>query len=506
MNRDTRRGSLVYLTLVVLVATLGGLLFGYDTAVIAGAIGFLQTHFALSAAMKGWAASSALAGCVIGVAIAGLLSDRFGRRKTLMLAAVLFLISAVGTATPHEISRSLEPLAQTVGSWGAVGAWVATYVLSPIGMFVVFRLIGGLGVGAASMTSPMYIAEISPARIRGRMVSVNQFAIITGMLVVYFVNYFITLYGQAADKLTSVTVATEGWNVLYGWRWMFGSESLPALVLLVLLFFVPESPRWLTGKGHVDKARHILTRVDGPDHATREMAEIQTALAQEPTTTRQLFSSGLRLALLIGVVLAVLQQVTGINVFLYYAPEIFKTVAGSGVDVAMLQTVVVGAVNLGFTVLAIWLVDKVGRKPLMIIGAAGMGVSLAAIGIAAWFNQLSAWILVFILSYIACFALSVGPVTWVILSEIFPTKIRGRAMAVAVFCLWVANLIVSQTFPMLDDNAWLVEKFNHGFPFLVYAAFAVVLVLFMIIYVPETKGKTLEAIEQRWLGHRKKEA
>jgi len=506
MNRETRRGSLVYLTLVVLVATLGGLLFGYDTAVIAGAIGFLQTHFELSAVMKGWAASSALVGCVIGVAMAGLLSDRFGRRKALILAAVLFLISAVGTAMPHEISQPLQPLAQTVGSWGTVGAWVATYVLSPIGMFALFRLIGGLGVGAASMTSPMYIAEISPARIRGRMVSVNQFAIVTGMLVVYFVNYFITRYGQAVDYAAGVTVATEGWNVLYGWRWMFGSESLPALVLLVLLFFVPESPRWLTGKGHVDKARHILTRVDGSDHATREMAEIQAALAQEPATARQLFSSGLRLALMIGVVLAVLQQVTGINVFLYYAPEIFKTVAGSGVDVAMLQTVVVGAVNLGFTVLAIWLVDKVGRKPLMIIGAAGMGVSLAAIGIAAWFNQLSGWILVFILSYIACFALSVGPVTWVILSEIFPTKIRGRAMAVAVFCLWVANWIVSQTFPMLDDNAWLVEKFNHGFPFLVYAGFAVVLVLFMIIYVPETKGKTLEEIEQRWLGHHKKEA
>ena len=513
MSREARRGSLVYLTLVVLVATLGGLLFGYDTAVISGAIGFLQTHFTLSAAMKGWAASSALAGCVAGVALAGLLSDRFGRRKTLILAAVLFLISAVGTAMPHEISRPLDPLADAVRSWGAegewtatVGQWIAHYILSPMGMFAVFRLIGGLGVGAASMTSPMYIAEISPARIRGRMVSVNQFAIISGMLVVYFVNYFIARYGQAADKLAGVTVATEGWNVVYGWRWMFGSECLPALVLLVLLFFVPESPRWLTGKGYIDKARHILTRVDGPDHATREMAEIQTALAQEPATVRQLFSPGLRLALVIGVVLAVLQQVTGINVFLYYAPEIFKTVAGAGVDVAMLQTVVVGAVNLGFTVLAIWLVDKVGRKPLMIIGAAGMGVSLAAIGIAAWLNQLSAWILVFILSYIACFALSVGPVTWVILSEIFPTKIRGRAMAIATFCLWIANWIVSQTFPMLDDNAWLVEKFNHGFPFFVYAAFAVVLVLFMILCVPETKSKTLEEIEQRWLGRHKKEA
>ena len=470
MNDHRQGGSLAYLMRLVLVATLGGLLFGYDTAVIAGAIGFLQTHFVLTAAMKGWAASSALAGCVLGVMLAGPISDRFGRRNMLILAAVMFLVSAIGTAVPKTLT-----------------------------MFVIFRFIGGVGVGAASMTSPMYIAEVSPARIRGRMVSVNQFAIITGMLVVYFVNYFITRYGQAADQAAGVAAATEGWNVLYGWRWMFGSESLPALALLVLLFFVPESPRWLTEKGHADKARHILTRVDGPDHAEREMRDIQAALAQEPASLGQLLAPGLRVALVIGVVLAVLQQVTGINVFLYYAPEIFKTVAGSGVDVAMLQTVVVGAVNLGFTVLAIGIVDKVGRKPLMIVGAAGMGISLAAIGVAAWMGQLASWVLVFILGYIACFAMSVGPVTWVILSEIFPTKIRGRAMAVATFCLWTANLIVSQTFPMLDENPWLIERFNHGFPFFVYAAFCLVLVVFMICAVPETRGQTLEQIEQRWM-------
>jgi sugar porter (SP) family MFS transporter len=349
------------------------------------------------------------------------------------------------------------------------------------------------------MTSPMYIAEISPARIRGRMVSVNQLAIVSGMLVVYFVNYFITLYGESVDGISARATADAGWNVLYGWRWMFASESLPAIGLLVLLLFVPESPRWLMKQGRREQARAILTRVDGPAHAERELAEIHTALAQEPASIGKLLAPGLRRALVIGVVLAVLQQVTGINVFLYYAPEIFQTVSGTTVDVAMLQTAVVGTVNLVFTVLAIWLVDKLGRKPLMIVGAVGMGVSLLTIGVAAWLNQLAAWVLIFILSYIACFALSVGPVTWVILSEIFPTKVRGRAMAISTLFLWLANLVVSQTFPMMDENEWLIDKFNHGFPFFVYAAFCVVLALFMIFVVPETKGKTLEQIEAVWV-------
>lgn len=447
-------GSISYLTRIVLVATLGGLLFGYDTAVISGAIGFLQQHFDLTPAMKGWAASSALVGCVLGVALAGPLNDRLGRRTTLIVAAALFLISAIGSAIPETLNE-----------------------------FVIFRIIGGLGVGAASMTSPIYIAEISPARLRGRMVSLNQFAIIFGMLVVYFVNYFIA---QGSG---------EAWNVATGWRWMFASESLPALLLLGFLFFVPESPRWLMKQGRVEQARGILARIDGEAHAESEIKEIKLALKEESGSLRQLFTPPLRILLVIGVSLAVLQQVTGINVFLYYAPEIFKTVAGADSDIALLQTVVVGAVNLLFTVLAICLVDRLGRKPLMIIGASGMGLSLAAIGFAATFNMVGAWLLLFILGYIACFALAVGPVTWVILSEIFPTKIRGRALALATLCLWVANFVVSQTFPMMDENPLLVELFNHGFPFFLYAAFCVLLVVIVVRLVPETKGKTLEEIE-----------
>lgn len=448
---------MIYLVMTVLVAALGGLLFGYDTAVISGAIGFLQEHFALTAAMKGWAASSALAGCIVGVMMAGELNDRLGRRTTLIIAAVLFLISAIGTAIPRTLTE-----------------------------FIIYRIVGGFGVGAASMTSPMYIAEISPARLRGRMVSINQFAIVLGMLVVYFVNYFIARSGDAA------------WNTAIGWRWMFGSEAIPALLLLFLLFFVPESPRWLTQQGKVKKARAILTRIGGAEYADGEMKEIESALREESASLAQLFMPGMRIVLLIGVSLAVLQQVTGINVFLYYAPEIFKAVAGSNANIALLQTIIVGAVNLLFTVVAICMVDRLGRKPLMVIGSIGMAISLLAIGLAATLNLLGGWLLIFMLGYIGCFALSVGPVVWVILSEIFPTKIRGRAMSIAVFCLWVANFIVSQTFPMMDENPWLVRTFNHGFPFFVYGLFCLVMLGVVIKLVPETKGKTLEEIERHW--------
>ncbi len=456
-----RRGSLAYLVLICLVATLGGLLFGYDTAVISGAIGFLQSFFTLDAKLKGWAASSALIGCVLGVAAAGSLSDRFGRRTVLLLSAVLFLVSAIGSAIPQRFD-----------------------------VFVFFRIVGGLGVGAASMTSPMYIAEISPARIRGRMVSINQLAIVLGMLVVYFVNYRIAAAGD------------ESWNVQVGWRWMFGSEALPALLLLVLLSFVPESPRWLVGQNAVAEARRILTRIGGPESAEAALIDIQTTIAHESRSLDQLLQPGMRRALGIGVVLAVLQQVTGINVFLYFAPEIFREIVGEQTDAAMLQTVTVGAVNLLFTLVAIGTVDRVGRKPLMIVGSAGMGLALLGLGLAAYYGRTEAWVLAFILGYIACFAVAVGPVTWVILSEIFPTHIRGRAMAIATIFLWVANFVISQTFPMMDENRWLVARFHHAFPFWLYAAFCLVSILFVWWYVPETKGKSLEDIEAMWQPHR----
>jgi len=441
-------GSFRYVIRVCLVAALGGLLFGYDTAVISGAIGFLRTYFELDATQMGWAASSALVGCIIGCACAGILSDWMGRKKILILAAILFAISAIGSAIPRTFTE-----------------------------FIVYRMVGGIGVGMASMLSPLYIAEISPARIRGKMVSYNQFAIVFGMLVVYFVNYFI------------ITQGDEIWDIQNGWRWMFGSETLPALLFLGFLFFVPESPRWLIKQGRKDEAFSILVKVADETHAKEELAEIEETISLENFSIKQLFLPGLRIVLIIGIVLAVLQQVTGINVFLYYAPEIFKNL-GSGTNVALLQTIIVGSVNLIFTIVAIKTVDRLGRKPLMKIGSIGMGICLITLGIAATYQQTASWVLIFVLGYIAFFALSVGPVTWVILSEIFPTRIRGRAMSIATISLWAANWVVSQTFPMFNENEWLVSKFNHGFSFWIYGGLCFVLFVFVWKIIPETKGKS----------------
>ena len=449
-------GSLRYVLGVSIIAAQGGFLLGYDTAVISGAIGFLQRHFDLNATWTGWAVSSALAGCIIGVLIAGSLSDKFGRKKVLIFSAVMFLVSAIGTALPRNITE-----------------------------FVIFRMIGGVGVGASSMAAPVYIAEISPSQIRGRMVTVYQFAIVIGIQLVFFVNYLIAGLGD------------EAWNESLGWRWMFGSESLPALLFLLLLFFVPESPRWLTEKGRPDEALHVLTRAGGSVAARQELKEIELSIEGESGSLSQLFQRGLRTALVIGVALAMFSQFTGINAVLYYAPEIFKTL-GSGTSSALLQTVAVGAVNLIATFIAYWTVDRLGRKPLMVIGAVGMILSLWSFGLAFYFRSTGWWSLIFILGFIASFALSIGPVGWVVLSEIFPTRLRGRAMAIATVCIWIANFIVSQTFPMLNENPRLLEIFRHGFPFWVYGLSCLGLLIFVLFFVPETRGKTLEEIERLW--------
>jgi len=456
----TEHGSMKYVVGLSIVAALGGLLFGYDTAVISGGIGFLRAYFSLDAAETGWAASSALTGCLIGAAIAGWISDLSGRKRALMIAAILFTVSGVWSALADSLSS-----------------------------FALARIIGGVGIGMASLVCPLYIAEIAPAASRGKLVSINQFAIVSGILVVYFVNYFIA------------NANTEPWNIQYGWRWMFGSETLPAVVFLVLLFVVPESPRWLVKQGKNESALGTLTRLGGKEHADRELASIREVIAQERGTTTQLFQPGMRIILVIGVVLAILQQVTGINVFMYYAPEIFKQL-GSGTNAALLQTIIIGAVNLTFTIVALYTIDRFGRKPLMIIGSTGMGLSLAALGLAAYLQKTELWVLLFILGYIASFALSMGPVVWVVLSEIFPTHIRGRAMAIATLTLWAANYLVSQTFPMINESPWLVENFHHAAPFWLYALFCLVTIVFVVMFVPETKGKSLEEIEQMWRSRR----
>jgi MFS transporter, SP family, xylose:H+ symportor len=445
-----------YATLLSMVAALGGLLFGYDTAVVAGAIGFLRNHFELNATQTGFAASSALLGCILGAAMAGTLSDRFGRKRTLILSAVFFTISAIWSAIPNTLTE-----------------------------FNIARIIGGLGVGMASMLSPLYIAEIAPAGIRGRLISFNQFAIVSGILLVYFVNYWIAGMGD------------EAWNTATGWRWMFGSETIPALLFMLSLLAIPESPRWLIKQGKDGAAAATLTKLSDPEAAARDMRDIKDAIAHEGSSLRDLLRPGMRRALVIGLALAILQQITGINVFLYYAPEIFKSL-GSGTDSALLQTVIIGAFNVVFTVVAIRTVDRLGRKPLLMVGAGGMGIALAGLGWAAYTDNTAAWTLIFILGYIACFALSMGPVVWVVLAEIFPTRLRGRAMAIATLLLWTANYIVSQTFPMLDADPWLLGLFHHAFPFWLYGFFCLCTIIVVWRFLPETKGRTLEEIERSW--------
>ena len=466
--------NLAYLLPICLVATLGGLLFGYDTGVISGAIEPLTVRFALTDFMKGWASGCVLIGCAMGVLLVGQLSDRFGRKLAMFLAALMFLASAIGTALPNDIA-----------------------------VFIAFRIIGGIGIGIASVSTPMYIAEITPAHIRGRMVAVNQIAIVGGIATTAFINYFIA-HAQGDPALPE----NQAWLINTGWRWMFGTGIVPAVLFALLLIPIPESPRWLIERRREDKARQILKKVGGAEFAKTEFDSIRAALSNEQGTWSELFSPRLRLPLFIGVALAILQQVTGINVFMYFGATIFKNMSASaGVDAGLLTQIIINGAGVLFTVIAIAIVDRLGRRPLMLIGALGMGISLVAMGGMAQVGAnpvaLSNWMLLFIIVYIACFGLSVGPVTWVILSEIFPTAVRGRALGLATFFLWTADYAVTQTFPMMDaKGSWFVAYFNHAFPFYTYTAFCVLLVLLVWRLVPETKGRSLEDIEQHWSDRR----
>lgn len=453
-NSHSDRGSIAYVLLLTLVAALGGLLFGYDTAVISGAIKYIKLRFELNDIQEGWAVANVLVGCMIGAAVAGILSDRFGRKKGLILAAILFSISAVGAAVPRSLTE-----------------------------FVIARLLGGFAVGTASMLSPLYIAEVAPAHIRGRLISLNQVAIISGMLVVSVVNWQIA----SPDN--------EAWNVAMGWRWMLGSGAIPAVLFLVALFVVPESPRWLIKQGRTDEARHVLVRVGGVERAEQEISEIRDTLAHAGASLADLFRPGIRLAVGIAVVLAVLQQVTGINAVLYYAPKIFESAEVTPAQ-ALLQTIAVNGINLLFTLVAIWVVDRGGRKPLLLATSVAMGISLVLLGGAFHLKLSSAWIFAFTLAYVASFAVAMGPVVWVVLAEIFPTRTRGRAMSVATAALWIACFAVSQTVP------WMFNHLGQAATFGTYAAMCAVAFIFVALFVPETKGRTLEEIERRWTASR----
>lgn len=410
-------------------------------------------------AVKGFVIASALIGCVIGGAIAGFISKEVGRKNGLLLAALAFLVSAIGTWKPEFFN---------------------VFGTLDIFSFVVYRIIGGIGVGIASMISPVYIAEIAPANKRGKLVSFNQFAIILGMLIIYFVNYFIALQGD------------EEWLTHTGWRWMFFSGAIPAVVFLILLFFVPETPRYLALKGKDDKALKVLSKISGSENAPGVLSEIKGTLHE---ANAPWLSYGF-LVIFIGILLSVFQQFVGINVVLYYAGNIFRNM-GASTNSSLLQTIIVGAVNLTFTVVAILTVDKFGRKPLMIIGSIGMAISMVALGFTFYLNKMGLLSLIFMLAYTASFAMSWGPVCWVLLAEIFPNSIRG-ALSIAVAAQWIANWIVSLTFPIFNDNLWLTEKFNHGFAYWIYGLMGFLSALFVWKLVPETKGKTLEDIEKIW--------
>ncbi len=442
---------------ITLVATLGGLLFGYDTAVISGAVDPIKVFFQLDAAHYGDMAtfyhgatvSSALIGCIIGGIISGIFATQFGRKKSLIIASVLFLVSAIGSGFPEMI-------------FFTESTSISTLLVS----FNVYRIIGGIGVGLASAICPMYIAEMSPANIRGKLVSWNQFAIIFGMLVVYFVNYFIIL---GKDPI---------WINETGWRLMFLSESFVAAAFGLLLFAVPETPRYLALLHKDEKALHILTKINGVERAKLIMAEIKETVHAK---VEKVLSYGWKV-LIIGILLSVFQQAVGINVVLYYAPTIFKGL-GFGNDAAMWQTVIMGFVNIIFTLVAIFTVDKFGRKPLLIIGSAGMAIGMFAIGTLAHYQIIGVSTLIFIVIYTAAFMMSWGPVCWVLISEIFPNTIRGKAVAIAVAAQWIANFIVSSTFPVL-------ESLSMTFTYVLYGVMAVLSALFVWKMVPETKGKT----------------
>ena len=471
---------------LALVASLGGFLFGYDTAVISGTVKAIDYNFitpqhlseAAAGSLSGWAISCALLGCVIGAIIAGPISTIFGRKGGLLLAALLFFVGSIGSAVPEF---GLGP----IGGMGPAA-------LTP---FIIYRILGGIGVGVASMVSPLYIAEIAPPAIRGRMVTYQQIAIVSGILIVYFVNWGIALQGD------------DQWVLSTGWRWMLASEAIPAVAFFLLTLTVPDSPRWFVLRGHKDKALAVLNRISSMEDAKATLANIEATLVEK---TRPLFSFG-GLVLFVGIMLSVFQQFIGINAVLYYAPLMFSNM-GASTDSSLLQTIVIGIAMLVFTLVATVTVDHWGRKPLLVTGAVIMAVSMFAIGFLfngvphaagetlAMTPAVSLWALGAVVVYIAGFSLSWGPVVWVMLSEIFPNSIKGKAMAIAVAAQWIANLFVSWSFKVMDGNSALNTAFNHGFAYWIYGAMSILAALFVIRYVPETKQRSLEAIQELWGG------
>jgi MFS transporter, SP family, xylose:H+ symportor len=450
-----------YVWLAAGVGALGGLLFGYDWVVIGGAKPFYEIYFHLtSPALEGWAMSCALIGCLAGAAAAGASSDRFGRKRLLTLATLIFAVSSLGTALATRFAA-----------------------------FVAWRIVGGCAIGLASGVSPMYIAEISPAPLRGRLVSLNQLAIVFGILLAQVVNWLIAKPVPAEATAHQILVS---WNGQWGWRWMFGVTAIPSLLFLASTFLVPESPRWLAAKNRAAEARRVLERLGGPDYASRVMADVSAASGRETRRThwRDFLSPGVPAALLLGVALAVLQQWCGINVIFNYAQDIFAA-AGYQISGILFNIVITGAVNVVFTLVALATIDRYGRRFLLLGGVAALASIYTILATFFWLHIEGKPMLVLVLAAIACYSMSLAPATWVVIAEIFPNRIRGSATSVAVTALWLACFVLTYTFPIL--NAAL----STAGVFCIYAGICVAGLLFLYLRLPETRGKTLEEIEMR---------
>lgn len=465
MDRN-REISFLYVARICFIVAMGGFLFGYDLVVVGGAKPFYESFFGIGERpiLQGWVVSSAYVGCLLGALLSGLTADRLGRKWLLVFAAVLFSVSALGMA-----------LAQTVSA------------------LVVFRILCGIGIGMASTLSPMYIAEVSPSAYRGRLVAFNQLAIVIGILVAQVVNLLIA---QPVPADFSAMQIAESWNGLYGWRWMFGAVAVPSALFFFLMFFVPESPRWLVKNGRTDRAGRILEAIGGKFRAEEEMREIRKSLDLEkenPSSFSDLFDARLLPVLSLGIFIAVFSQWTGINVIFNYAEEIFLS-AGYPISGMMLNIVITGIVNLVFTFIAIATVDRFGRKPLFCAGAGGLAVIFLVLGTCYFMKLTGVFMLLLVVSAIACFAMTIGPVSWVMISELFPNRIRGAAMSLAVLSLWIGCTTLTLSFPILKHTL------GASGTFWVYGGICTVSLLVCLRYLPETKGKSLEQIEEELIG------
>lgn len=449
-----------YLFLIALISAMGGFLFGYDWVVIGGAKPFYEQYFGIAndPVMQGWAMSSALIGCLFGALSAGKLSDRLGRKPILILAAGLFICTAVGTGAVHSFT-----------------------------FFNVFRLVGGFAIGIASSLSPMYIAEIAPAHLRGRFVSINQLTVVLGILTSQIVNW------QIAEPVAlgaTHEMIRESWNGQMGWRWMFWGAAFPAAVFLLLACFIPESPRWLAMKGKREKAWSVLSRIGGNRYAERELQMVeQTSASKSEGGLKLLFSRPFRKVLVLGVIVAVFQQWCGTNVIFNYAQEIFQS-AGYSLGDVLFNIVVTGVANVIFTFVAIYTVERLGRRALMLLGAGGLAGIYLVLGTCYFFQVSGFFMVVLVVLAIACYAMSLGPITWVLLAEIFPNRVRGVAMATCTFALWVGSFTLTYTFPLLNTALG-----SYG-TFWIYSAICVFGFLFFLRALPETKGKSLETLEK----------